>query len=250
MNFIFFSSSSFTLCPVTKGKTLAAHVHICRKDIFCWRKSLKFFFFLNLNCFFKVVVKHSHVNKLYVASVFPLLFLCVAKYEWCAASCTAFTLIFSPVVHSSHNLLDWFSPAGFFLNHSCWISFPPTSLLIDYHQVYECGRIAGFFTLFLFFWASKFSIGFYWGRDVWGAGLASLWCKCCANVVVPLVTVKGQTESRPLQCIFGVGKGPLTQLVFHWTPDKQFCAHNKDFTHENVHFLSFLCPRWWSVQNN
>lgn len=46
-----------------------------------------------------------------------------------------------------------------------------------------------------------------------GVSASHLWCKCCADVVLPLVTVSGSNYSRPLQCIIGVGKGPLTQLV-------------------------------------
>lgn len=72
-------------------------------------KSLNFVFVFFC---FQIVVKHSYVKfvlttrKLYVASVFPLLFFCVAKYESCAVSCTAFTFPFPPVVHSSHYLVD------------------------------------------------------------------------------------------------------------------------------------------------
>lgn len=112
---------------------------------------------------------------------------------------------------------------------------PATSLLIDNHQIYECGRIP---SKMFCSCSSGLEIKHWvlWGGE--GGGGLHLWCKCCANVVVPLVTVKGQND--PLQCIFGVGKGPLTQLVFHWTPDKQFCAHNKDFTHENL-YISVIC---------
>lgn len=96
----------------------------------------------------------------------------------------------------------------------------------------------------------KFIIGFYrgWGTGMGGggrgAGLASLWCKCCANVVVPLVTVKGRTTSQA---------SPVHTLVLGRDHSPSSCFTDP-LTNSSVHIIkilhmkplklpvAFLCP--------
>lgn len=46
-----------------------------------------------------------------------------------------------------------------------------------------------------------------------GAGVASLWCKCCANVVVPLVTDEGQTRASSAYLVLGRDHSPSLCLT-------------------------------------
>lgn len=68
-------------------------------------KSLNFFVFSNRGKTFSCEVC-TYYSKTVCSISISIVIFCVAKYESCAVSCTAFTFIFSPVVHSSHNLLD------------------------------------------------------------------------------------------------------------------------------------------------
>lgn len=129
---------------------------------------------------------------MYVASVFPLLFL--SCQIWTLGSCTAFTLIFSPVLHSSHFLVDWFSQTGL---------LKQKLILIDNHQYHECGRTILLVPVLL---RLKFAIWIYLG--------AHLWCKCCANVVVPVITVKGQTEDALSSAYLVLGRNHSPSLCF------------------------------------
>lgn len=82
------------------------------------------------------------------------------------------------------------------------------------------------------------------GREGGGAGLASLWCKCCANVVVPLVTVKGRTTSQA---------SPVRTLVLGRDHSPSSCFTDP-LTNSSVHIIkilhmkplklpvAFLCP--------
>lgn len=62
-----------------------------------------------------------------------------------------------------------------------------------------------------------------------GGGLASLWCKCCANVVVPLVTVKGQTKVALSSAYLVLGRDHSPSLCF-----------TEPLTNSSVHIIKIL----------
>lgn len=78
-------------------------------------------------------------------------------------------------------------------------------------------------TLLFLFWALH--ILYHWVLGEGGLHFSGVYV--VQNVVVPLVTVKARLSTS--QCIFSVGKGPLTQLVFHCTP-----------TNSSVHIIKIL----------
>lgn len=61
--------------------------------------------------------------------------------------------------------------------------------------------------------------------------------------MVPLVTVKGQRLPSPVH--IGVGKGPLTQLVFHSTPPTNSSVHILKILHMETS-VCLLCYRFAS----
>lgn len=60
-------------------------------------------------------------------------------------------------------------------------------------------------------------------------GVASLWCKCCANVVVPLVTVKGQTTVALSSAYLVLGRDHSPSLCF-----------TEPLTNSSVHIIKIL----------
>lgn len=69
---------------------------------------------------------------------------------------------------------------------------------------------------------------------------------------MPLVTVKGQIEVALSSAYLVLLRDHSPSLCFTESPDKQFCAHNKDFPHENIVFsrpflYMFQGISWFSV---
>lgn len=62
-----------------------------------------------------------------------------------------------------------------------------------------------------------------------GGGVASLWCKCCANVVVPLVTVKGQSTVALSSAYLVLGRDHSPSLCF-----------TEPLTNSSVHIIKIL----------
>lgn len=174
---------------------------------FCW----------SLNSFyFEIVVRHSCVNFVLTAQrsacsiSISIVLLCCQIWIVCfhARLLHCFCL-FAPVVHSSHSLVGQRSKSWIvleFFYDSSWSVFLPTLCSLTSNSFLNVEEIL---------------------LKIRSAGLQ-----------IQHGGRRGHRHGVKLQLpslvSVGVGKGQPMQLVFHWTPQLQFCAHNKGFTHETV----------------